>query len=224
MEKALSNQIKYLVESDKLEKAIHLFKANTDHKSIANELIALESRWNKLQKQIRLDIISTEKANLENNKIVNSFLSLLEQSGEPQAASKNKRTSMFVWAAIAAVGVLAVVFWWLAATVNTETWQAHFDIVRDFEEGKAAVYKNAWGYVNQEGKLIIPLRFAEASDFTNGKARVKENDRYFFINEKGECIENCEKESTDKEGMKVQFEGDNNKAIDARGGNVIINE
>ncbi|MBN1182029.1 MAG: WG repeat-containing protein [Bacteroidales bacterium] len=55
------------------------------------------------------------------------------------------------------------------------------------------VYNGLYGYVNLQGKEVIPCRYSEASGFYNGKASVIKDDNSFSINIKGKCIENCPK-------------------------------
>jgi len=43
-----------------------------------------------------------------------------------------------------------------------------------------------WGYVNEDGKLVIPPRFHSAEPFREGLALVQEYDRYGFIDRAGE--------------------------------------
>jgi len=43
-----------------------------------------------------------------------------------------------------------------------------------------------WGYVNDDGKLVIPPRFQSAQSFREGLALVREYDRYGFIDRTGE--------------------------------------
>jgi WG containing repeat len=42
-----------------------------------------------------------------------------------------------------------------------------------------------YGFVDQTGKLIIPLIYDEVEDFKNGKAKVKVGEKEFYINKKG---------------------------------------
>ena len=44
---------------------------------------------------------------------------------------------------------------------------------------------SAWGYVNASGIVSIPLRFEEASDFSLGVARVKEDGKYGLLRQDG---------------------------------------
>lgn len=42
------------------------------------------------------------------------------------------------------------------------------------------------GYINDEGKLVIPGRFEEARSFSEGLAAVRQDDLWGFVNTKGE--------------------------------------
>ncbi len=71
-------QIKTLIASNKLEQALDelLAMADDNHK---NELTLLKARYIKLEEDTRIDIISSENARLERNKITNSILKLIER-------------------------------------------------------------------------------------------------------------------------------------------------
>jgi len=51
---------------------------------------------------------------------------------------------------------------------------------------KAQRFGSRWGYVNSEGKLVIPPRFEAAGAFSEGLAGVRENGRCGFIDATGE--------------------------------------
>ncbi|MFZ2783848.1 MAG: WG repeat-containing protein [Sediminibacterium sp.] len=75
-----------------------------------------------------------------------------------------------------------------------------YAVVADFSEGLAPVNLGAvytadngyiggkWGYVDANGKTIIPLAYDEAGYFHNGKATVKQNGRTFSIDKTGKEI------------------------------------
>lgn len=67
---------------------------------------------------------------------------------------------------------------------------ANYDEVRIFSFGRAAVrIKNKWGFINEEGKVVIPLLYEEVDYFTqNGLCEVKKNHKSGFINTKGEIV------------------------------------
>lgn len=48
-----------------------------------------------------------------------------------------------------------------------------------------------WGYVDYDGKVVIPFQFDEASYFLRDSALVKKNGTEYFINKSGQCIQNC---------------------------------
>lgn len=66
-----------------------------------------------------------------------------------------------------------------------------FDVLkpmRPFKESLAAFYdyaKRKWGYINKEGKIVIPAVAEEAKDFSEGLAAVKINGKWGYINTKG---------------------------------------
>lgn len=42
-----------------------------------------------------------------------------------------------------------------------------------------------WGYADMSGQVVIPMRFQETSPFSGGKAKVKYNGKYIYINRQG---------------------------------------
>jgi hypothetical protein len=56
-------------------------------------------------------------------------------------------------------------------------------------EGMAAVERGRkWGFVDEEGKLVIPLKYDDVDYFQEGLARVKLNEKYGHINAKGKAV------------------------------------
>lgn len=69
-----------------------------------------------------------------------------------------------------------------------------------------------FGYLDKSGKTIIEPKFSEAWDFINGKALVKENDKYKFLNKEGSRLEELPYEMMAKiEGMDLYFFKENEK-------------
>ncbi|MNY58035.1 hypothetical protein D3C86_1943260 [compost metagenome] len=48
---------------------------------------------------------------------------------------------------------------------------------------------NKIGFVNQEGKEVIPPQFDDAGDFVDGKAEVKIGNQVYFIDKTGKKIQ-----------------------------------
>ena len=46
-----------------------------------------------------------------------------------------------------------------------------------------------WGYIDAYGNVVIPIQYDEASNFSNGTARVKYDEKYYLINKRGELFE-----------------------------------
>lgn len=64
-----------------------------------------------------------------------------------------------------------------------------YDIASSFYEGLRVVEKNNYyGYVNQQGKVTIPIVYDETYRFSRGLAMVKKDERYGFINKEGKVI------------------------------------
>ena len=61
---------------------------------------------------------------------------------------------------------------------------------RDFAEGYAKVEKDdKYGYIDNNGKLVIDYQYKSALDFSDGLAYVtKDSDSFEFINNKGKTI------------------------------------
>lgn len=64
-----------------------------------------------------------------------------------------------------------------------------YDEVKSFYDGLAAVSLNEkWGFINQQGKEIIPLKYDHTFSFSNGSASVELNGKHGFIDQKGNVI------------------------------------
>lgn len=81
-----------------------------------------------------------------------------------------------------------------------------FDAIHSYSEGLAVVRLNSKvGYINEKGKLIIPLKFDYANSFKNGKAKVKLNGEEFYINKRGNPIDHNNKlTATQKSSNKTE--------------------
>lgn len=64
-----------------------------------------------------------------------------------------------------------------------------FDYIGQLSEGLQAVAKNCkWGYIDEKGIEIIPLKYDHADKFSEGKAAVKLEGQYGFINKNDETV------------------------------------
>jgi len=81
--------------------------------------------------------------------------------------------------------------------------KAVFEYALPVHEGLAAVGKNCrttkdgehrhvlcqkWGFINRQGTLVIPYRFDEVVNFQNGKAKVKLEGKWNYINKNGAIL------------------------------------
>ncbi len=68
--------------------------------------------------------------------------------------------------------------------------KAEYDYVHDFSEDLSVVGKNdKCGYINKQGKVIIPLQYDFGTgDFHDGVAYVKKDEKYGFIDKNGKVI------------------------------------
>lgn len=70
-----------------------------------------------------------------------------------------------------------------------ETLKQQYEMVDEFREGLARVKKNnKYGYVNQNGILVIPLSFDFVGDFSEGYAGVELNEKYGYIDKTGNIV------------------------------------
>lgn len=63
-----------------------------------------------------------------------------------------------------------------------------------FNEGLANVQmeNNTWNYIDTKGNVIIRGNFLFTEGFVGGKARVFKDNKWYYINKAGKCVENCE--------------------------------
>ena len=82
-----------------------------------------------------------------------------------------------------------------------------------------------WGYLDENGNVIIDFRYVEAKEFKNGLAVVKNDDKFGFINESGNVVIDFIYESAGNfldNGMAIVVKDGKYGVID-KNGNVIIN-
>ena len=61
--------------------------------------------------------------------------------------------------------------------------------IRNFSEGLVAVYKdNKWGYINKQGKLVIPYLYNHAGDFSSGLATVLKDREFGAVDHNGDTV------------------------------------
>ncbi|MGN0555175.1 MAG: WG repeat-containing protein, partial [Candidatus Fimenecus sp.] len=66
-----------------------------------------------------------------------------------------------------------------------------FDYTNSFSEGLACVgiVGKGWGFIDESGELVIPPVYDQADDFKDGKAKVKRDGKYFFVDKTGREFE-----------------------------------
>ncbi|MBK9634136.1 MAG: WG repeat-containing protein [Bacteroidetes bacterium] len=47
------------------------------------------------------------------------------------------------------------------------------------------------GFIDKTGRVIIPLIYDDAFPFSEGLARVKNDNKTYYINKQGQCIKDC---------------------------------
>lgn len=68
----------------------------------------------------------------------------------------------------------------------------NYDEVRNFQEDLAVVSKNEkYGFINKNGKEVIPRIYDDAFDFSEGLAAVLKNEKYGFIDKQGQEVIPC---------------------------------
>ena len=89
-----------------------------------------------------------------------------------------------------------------------------------FSEGLARVSLNGkWGFINEEGELVVPAKYDAVSGFNEGLAGVSLNDRWGFIDPQGKLVIDTKYESVDVFSKGIAHVKENNKwfAIDKNG-------
>lgn len=102
---------------------------------------------------------------------------------------------------------------------------AYFPIMGPFKEGLASVSKQnsagyyKCGYINTDGKIVVPLKYDEAQDFSNGLACVSLNGKSGFINRNGKVVVPLIWDAADSfsEGLAVVEINDKSGCIDITG-------
>lgn len=86
------------------------------------------------------------------------------------------------------ISVLAVSALSLSACQTTKG--PRYQNVRSFSEGLAPVQTSSgkWGYINTNNQFVIPPKFEDAQEFKSDRAAVKLNNKWGFINKKGEWL------------------------------------
>lgn len=74
--------------------------------------------------------------------------------------------------------------------IDLKYLESLYDIVRSFSEGRAAVRRGVnWAYVNESGDLVTKFIYSDASDFSEGLARVAvDSPRYGYIDRSGAIV------------------------------------
>lgn len=77
----------------------------------------------------------------------------------------------------------------LVDTTGMEVVPCEYEEIRALSDGFRAVQKEGlWGFVNEEGKLVIPWQYLGVDDFSGDKARVHLKGEAFEIDKKGKRI------------------------------------
>ncbi|RPJ95592.1 WG repeat-containing protein [Rummeliibacillus sp. TYF005] len=92
-------------------------------------------------------------------------------------------------------------------------------VVQPFGSKLIAVKINGkWGYMNTQGKLVIPATFQEAHNFSEGLASVKSNEKWGYIDTTGKFVIKAE-----YEGVAVTF-NNNYTQVERKGKWGVINK
>ena len=75
-----------------------------------------------------------------------------------------------------------------------------YDDAYSFSEGLAKVkLNNKYGFIDKTGKEVIPIKYDDAYSFSkiSSLALVKLEGKWFYINQKGECVKDCNNAPSD---------------------------
>ena len=75
-----------------------------------------------------------------------------------------------------------------------------YDDAYSFSEGLALVkLNNKYGFIDKTGKEVIPIKYDDAYSFSkiSSLALVKLEGKWFYINQKGECVKDCNNAPSD---------------------------
>jgi hypothetical protein len=75
------------------------------------------------------------------------------------------------------------------AMYEATSWKSKYDFVGHFYEGLARVeLGDKYGFVNERGNVVIPLKYDEVESFSGGLAGVKLGDKYGFIDKQDNIV------------------------------------
>jgi hypothetical protein len=67
--------------------------------------------------------------------------------------------------------------------------KAKYDTVNEYSENRAAVQlKDKWGFIDENGKKVVPLKYDEVNPFQDGLARVQSDGQWGFIDKNGKEV------------------------------------
>ena len=70
--------------------------------------------------------------------------------------------------------------------MKTENWRKKYDYVGIFGKGLARVRKDdKYGFVNKQGKVVIPLKYDYVGYFSKGLVNVKKDGEWRVVNKQG---------------------------------------
>lgn len=81
-----------------------------------------------------------------------------------------------------------ICFTLLNLTACETTRGPRYKEARSFSEGLAPVQASngRWGFINANNQVVISPRFEDAKEFKDGRAAVKMNGKWGYINKRGE--------------------------------------
>ena len=99
-----------------------------------------------------------------------------------------------------------------------------YEAIEDFHEGLAKVKKDGkWGYINKEGREVIPCKYNSVEYFSEGLAMVWKDRKWGYINKEGREVIPCKYDSASdfREGL-VFVDKDNHTLIIDQSGQEIV--
>ena len=106
------DEIRRLIEKDKLDEAIHKLKENIEDHDLLNGLIMQSAKYSELKQLIRNDVIDFEQANISKAKIRHSLLQLINEIEENTAKplSKNATNKKIIIFISLFIGVILMLY------------------------------------------------------------------------------------------------------------------
>jgi predicted RNase H-like nuclease (RuvC/YqgF family) len=190
-EKALNNEIaKWKTLSDNLNKEKDELTKNLGQANTEIEKLKKDAKEKQAKMKVYLDNINKEKDDLL--KKLEQALTQIHELERPQKSLGIKILFAIGWLFFVIISLpLVGVPLFIYKNVKTKKIKSllvqKYEMVRRFSNGRAVVMSSdkKYGFVNKSGKEVIPLRYDDAQDFSDGQAKVKYQNKWLNIDKKG---------------------------------------